>query len=336
MDPRRRPRQRRSAALRRREADHKRHCVVTINYRLGALGFLSHPALASSPGGSSGNYGLIDQQAALRWVRFNIEQFGGDPDDVTIAGESAGGTAVLARLVFRGSRGLFRRAIVESGSFALTQQSLAIAEANGQAFASSAGCPDQTAECLRNLPTDDLLRNFPSVAIPGVVDGRFLTESIGTALTGGRFARVPILNGTNHDEERLFLVLGPFVGLPAGLTVSGGTYMPVPEPITPESYRRDIAFVLNVTDARAAAIAAEYPSMPTRRQTSPLARWSADANFACTAVQMDAWLSRRAPTFAYEFNDDAAPWRYAPVPWRRICPNSRTCSICRTHRFRCR
>jgi para-nitrobenzyl esterase len=288
--------------------------VVTVNYRLGALGFLSHPALASWPGGPSGNYGLMDQQAALRWVRFNIEQFGGDADNVTIAGESAGGTAVLAHLVSRSSRGLFRRAIVESGSFALTQQSLAVAEANGQAFASSAGCPDQTAECLRNLPTDDLLRNFPTVAIPGVVDGRVLTESIGTALAGGRFARVPILNGTNHDEERLFLVLGPFVGLPNGLTVSGGTYVAVPEPIAPESYRRDIALVLSVTDARAAAIAAEYP---LNAYASPDVAFSAlvgDANFACTALQMDAWLSRRAPTFAYEFNDDAAPWRYAPVP----------------------
>jgi para-nitrobenzyl esterase len=286
--------------------------VVTVNYRLGALGFLSHPALASSPGGSSGNYGLMDQQAALRWVRFNIEQFGGDPDNVTIAGESAGGTAVLAHLVSRSSRGLFRRAIVESGSFALTQQSLASAEANGQAVASKAGCPDQTAACLRNLPTDDLLRSFPVVAIPGVVDGRVLTESIGTALAGGRFARVPILNGTNHDEERLFLVLGVFLGFP-GLTVSGGTYVFVPEPITPESYRRVIKFVLSVTDARAAAIAAEYPLNAYTKPDLAFSALVGDANFACTALQMDAWLSRRAPTFAYEFNDDAAPWRYAPI-----------------------
>ena len=288
--------------------------VVTVNYRLGALGFLSHPALASSPGGSSGNYGLMDQQAALRWVRFNIEQFGGDPDNVTIAGESAGGTAVLAHLVSRSSRGLFRRAIVESGSFALTQLPLGIAEANGQAFASNAGCPDQTAECLRNLPTDDLVRSFPLVAIPGVVDGRVLTESIGMALAGGRFARVPILNGTNHDEELLFLVIGPFLGFPGGLTVSGGTYVAVPEPITPDSYQRDIAFVLGVTHARAAAIAAEYPLNAYALPDLAFSALVGDANFACTALQMDAWMSRRAPTFAYEFNDDAAPWRYAPIP----------------------
>jgi len=287
--------------------------VVTVNYRLGALGFLSHPALASSPGGSSGNYGLMDQQAALRWVRFNIEQFGGDPDNVTIAGESAGGTAVLAHLVSRSSRGLFRRAIVESGSFALTQLPLGIAETNGQAFASNAGCPDQTAECLRNLPTDDLVRNFPLVAIPGVVDGTVLTESIGMALAGGRFARVPILNGTNHDEERLFLVLGKYLGLP-GLTVSGGTYVVLPEPITPDSYRRVIKFVLSVTDARAAAIAAEYPLNAYAEPDLAFSALVGDANFACPALQMDTWLSRRAPTFAYEFNDDAAPWRYAPIP----------------------
>ena len=78
--------------------------VVTVNYRLGALGFLSHPALASRRGGSTGNYGLMDQQAALRWIRHNIAQFGGDPRNVTIAGQSAGGVAVLAHLVSRGSR----------------------------------------------------------------------------------------------------------------------------------------------------------------------------------------------------------------------------------------
>jgi len=153
--------------------------VVTINHRLGALGFLAHPALASEPGGPSGNYGLMDQQVALRWVQGNIRPFGGDPDNVTIAGQSSGGLSVLAHMISRGSRGLFHRAIVQSGSFAMTQQSLAAAEADGEAFAAKAGCPDQTADCLRGLPVADLVSNFPSSAIPGVVDGAVLESRSG-------------------------------------------------------------------------------------------------------------------------------------------------------------
>ena len=129
--------------------------VVTINYRLGALGFLAHPALASRPGGPAGNYGLMDQQAALRWVQRNIAQFGGDPHNVTIAGQSAGGLSVLAQLVSPGARGLFQRAIVQSGAFALTQQPLATAEAAGEKFATAVGCADQTAQCLRSAPVSE-------------------------------------------------------------------------------------------------------------------------------------------------------------------------------------
>src|SRR6516162_8576129 len=160
--------------------------AISINYRLGALGFLAHPALASRPGGPAGNYGLMDQQAALRWVRDNIAGFGGNPDNVTIAGESAGGLSVLAQLVSTGARGLFQKAIIESGSFALNQRPLADAEAAGEAFATAAGCPGQTAQtaqCLRNLPVTNLVNTpIPFVEIPGVVDGKVLTEPIGTAL----------------------------------------------------------------------------------------------------------------------------------------------------------
>ena len=90
--------------------------MVTVNYRLGALGFLTDAALASPSGGSSGDYGLMDQQAALRWVRRDIRAFGGDPGSVTLAGESAGGLSVLEQLVSPGGRGLFPRAIAESGT----------------------------------------------------------------------------------------------------------------------------------------------------------------------------------------------------------------------------
>ena len=274
--------------------------VVTINYRLGALGFLAHPALAFGPGGPDGNYGLMDQQAALRWVQRNIAQFGGDPYNVTIAGQSAGGLSVLAQLVSPGARGLFQRAIVQSGSFALTQQPLAAAEAAGEKFAATVGCADQTAQCLRNVPVSDLVSNF-GVEIPGVVDGSVLTQSIGTAIAQGQFARVPILNGITHDEEMIFVDA-------LGLTVSGGTFVPVLErPVTPVNYQVNIASVLGVSDARAAAIAAEYPPGAYPLADLAFSTLVSDANFACPALQLDRWTAGRVPTYGYQFNDDHAP-----------------------------
>jgi para-nitrobenzyl esterase len=275
--------------------------VVTINYRLGALGFLAHPALASRPGGPAGNYGLMDQQAALRWVQRNIARFGGDPDNVTIAGQSAGGLSVLAQMVSPGARGLFQQAIVQSGTFALNQQPLATAEAAGEAFATAVHCPDQTAACLRNASVSDLVGKF-GVEIPGVVDGSVLTQPIGTALARGQFARVPVINGITHDEELLFVA-----GL--SLTVSQGTNIPLAAPLSDSAnYQPDIAQALGVSAARAAAIANEYP---LSAYPSPVAAFSllvSDASFACPALQVDRWTAARgAPTYAYQFNDDNAP-----------------------------
>jgi para-nitrobenzyl esterase len=282
--------------------------VVTINYRLGALGFLSHPALASRPGGPSGKYGLMDQQAALRWVQNNIRAFGGSPDKVTIAGQSAGGLSVLFHLVAPSSRGLFQRAIVQSGAFAPTQLSLTDAEAFGQSVAAAAGCTNQTARCLRNLSVDQLVNNFPTAAIPGVVDGKVLKESIGTALAAGRFARVPILNGSNHIEELLFVA-----GL--GVAVSGGRFVPLnPREITDANYQQQIKSTLGVSDDRASAIVAEYPTSLYPNATVAFSALVGDANFACAALRANEWTSARVPTFSYEFADDAAPPRYAPIP----------------------
>jgi para-nitrobenzyl esterase len=212
-------------------------------------------------------------------------------------------------LVSDGSRGLFDRAILQSGSFALKQQSLAEGEVFSQAFAASAGCPDQTAECLRKVPVDTLVNNFcpdaGCAAIPGIVDGKVLKESFGTALAAGRFARVPVLNGTNHDEERIFVTFG--------LTVSQGTNVLIRDnPVTADNYQANIAAALGVPAARAAEIAAEYP--PGAYPSPPVA-FSAlvgDASFACPALQIDQLTSQRAPTYAYEFNDDNAPLRFSP------------------------
>jgi para-nitrobenzyl esterase len=251
----------------------------------------------------------MEQIAALRWVRRNVAAFGGDPRNVTIAGQSAGGVSVLDLLASPDARGLFRRAIVQSGAFALTQQPLAAAETFGRAFAAEAGCPDQTAACLRRLPVSALLDNFPGAAIPGVIDGRIVTESIGTALAAGHFAHVPILNGVNHDEELIFTAA-------LGTAVSGGTFVAVPvnRPVTPAGYTTDIAAVLGVSASQAATIAAQYPLAAYPSPDVAFETLVSDANFACPALQVDRWTARRVPTFAYEFDDTNAPGRFAPFP----------------------
>ncbi len=140
--------------------------VVTINYRLGALGFLAHPALsAESTDHVSGNYGIKDQQFALQWVRRNIAVFGGDPDNVTIFGESAGGLGVLSQLASPRASGLFHRAIVESGAYELTLPTMADTESQGLAFATSVGCGNQTAECLRSISVETILANQGTIDI---------------------------------------------------------------------------------------------------------------------------------------------------------------------------
>src|SRR5260370_6700577 len=222
----------------------------------------------------------MDQQAALRWVQRNIARFGGDPHNVTIAGQSAGGLSVLAQMVSPGARGLFQRAIVQSGTFALNQQPLATAEAAGERFATAVGCPDQSAACLRSVPVADLVSNF-GVEIPGVVDGSVLTQPIGTALAGGQFARVPVISRINHDKQLLFVAA-------LGLTVSQGTNVPLAGPAAdPANYQANIAQALGVSAARAAAIANEYP---LSAYPSPVAAFSllvSDASFACPALQVD-------------------------------------------------
>jgi para-nitrobenzyl esterase len=288
--------------------------VVTINYRLGVFGFLAHPALAARQGGSAGNYGLMDQQAALTWVQHNISHFGGDPQNVTIAGQSAGGLSVLAHLVSRSSRGLFQKAIVQSGAFALNQVPLADAEAFGTSFAASVGCPDQTARCLRHLSADTLVNAFPSAAIPGFVDGKVLTQSIGAALAAGRFAHVPVLNGINQVEELIF-VAGPH------LAVSNGTFVLAPTP-TVDSYESEIASVLGVSAARASAVAAVYPVGAYPDPVVAFSTLVSDANFACPALQVDRWTSHGARTFAYEFDDGTAPPLFTGSPFYPIATHS--------------
>jgi para-nitrobenzyl esterase len=178
--------------------------VVSINYRLGPLGFLDVPGLSSGASAANGNFGLLDQESALRWVQRNIAAFGGDPAKVTIDGESAGGWSVCALLTSPPARGLFRGAIMQSGSCAT--QSPAAAQAASLAFAKAAGCPDAAtaAACLRALPETTLLDASSSYQPLFTYGGPELPVADAAAVAAGNYDRVPVLVGTNHNEGRTF------------------------------------------------------------------------------------------------------------------------------------
>ena len=186
--------------------------VVAINYRLGALGYFAHPALtkAAKPGDPVGNYGLMDQIAALKWVQRNIAAFGGDPKNVTVFGESAGGMSTLALLATPSAKGLYQKAIVESGLGWSEPSSLAAQEKVGLAAMTKAGVPETaTAADLRALPVDKV------AAINGnygpFTDGKLMVETDSQAIARGHFADVPLIIGSNSGEDSLMgpSTLGP-------------------------------------------------------------------------------------------------------------------------------
>jgi para-nitrobenzyl esterase len=189
--------------------------VVTVNYRLGPFGFLAHPELtAESPHQASGDYALLDMIAALAWVRDNIAAFGGDPSRVTIAGESAGSDAVSRLMVSPLARGLFHRAIGQSGSaFGAGDERLETAEANGLAFAKALGAEDLAA--LRGRSEAEILALWSApdtgLTFGPVIDGWVQPASIAQTYAIGAQNAVPLLTGWTHDEGSL-LEGGVFAG----------------------------------------------------------------------------------------------------------------------------
>ncbi|WP_052310398.1 carboxylesterase/lipase family protein, partial [Streptomyces viridochromogenes] len=227
--------------------------VVTVNYRLGALGFMAHPALsAESADHASGDYGLMDQQAALRWARRNVGAFGGDRNRVTLGGQSAGSADTCLHIASPTAKGLFHRAIQQSGACAggggLTPLTLDAAERKGSDFAASVGCADPTtaAGCLRAVPTTDLIRatgpGTASLWAPNT-GPRVLPRPPHTAWAEERVNAVPTLSGNTHDEYRYFTAL--YMDL-----LGGG-------PLTPDSY---VALIRLQYGDRAAAVLDTYPA----------------------------------------------------------------------------
>ena len=186
--------------------------VVTVNYRLGAFGFFVHPELtAESPHHASGNYGLLDQAAALAWVKRNIAAFGGDPEHITVGGESAGSMSVSALMVSPLSRGQIAGAIGESGAMMQkwTPPARADIEKKGAAFAQAIGAP--TLATLRALSADALLEaqgKAQDMPFDAVIDGYFLTEPPTVTFASGKAARVPLLVGSNSQEAPGTAVFG--------------------------------------------------------------------------------------------------------------------------------
>ncbi len=271
--------------------------VVTFNYRLGLLGFMAHPALGAAQGGHSGNYGLMDQQAALRWVRDNIEAFGGDRNNVTIFGESAGGFSVHAHLAAPASAGLFHKAIIMSGAYtwATPQPTLAEAEAaNTEALAADCAAP-QTLECLRDQPVGALHNAFALAYPAGIVppvDGEVLPTSVKAALESGNYHRVPVLQGATHDEWRLFV---------AEAEIRSGT------PLTEAAYRPTIEATLG-GPAMADVAEAAYPVASYASPSLALGAFGTDLVFACPGrISNQLQADAGATVYAYEFNDPTAP-----------------------------
>jgi para-nitrobenzyl esterase len=281
--------------------------VVSINYRLGPLGFLALPELTQESGhGSSGNYGLLDQQAAMRWVQSNIAAFGGDPSRVTIFGESAGAMAVCSQMTSPLSKGLFQQAISESSLFIdrgllmHATRPLAEAEAIGKRYAVATGCGNttDTLSALRAKPVSKLISE-PLQTQPGlflkdalfmpVVDGWVLPQEPGEVFAQGKQHPVPLLIGSNSAEGNLF-------------TFAQRSTL---ETMTVAEYKRRI---VNYFGPSADQVMALYP-VKEQSDVKPMLS-KIFTNFDFTSVAR--WTARRQvavgqPAYVYQFDKTPLP-----------------------------
>lgn len=276
--------------------------VVTLNYRLGQLGFLAHEALTSEDASrpSSGNYGLEDQIAALEWIQRNIGAFGGDPENVMIFGESAGGVSVCALLTSPLSGGLFHRAALQSAPCTRTFATLEDAERQGARFAELVGCDDaaDVPACLRALPAEtvkDTLPSDPSFYFSEgefgrwrpTIDGYVLTENTGDSFASGDFHRVPMLVGSNEAEGTFFVALS--------LDHAG-------RPLERSQYRDRISELINADEAAIDAIEERYPVEGYETPSAALAAAFGDVAFSCPTIETARRAARYTPTFLYQFD----------------------------------
>lgn len=260
--------------------------LVTINYRLGRLGFFAHPALLVEANGAPvANYGMLDMIAALQWVQRNIRAFGGDPRNVTIFGQSAGAAAVQRLMISPLARGLFHKAISQSGSGRNLPPTLAGIDPRGwpaavqesEQYATALGA--RTAKELRALPVDTLVKTGYLSPFKGggpVIDGRVLPMGVADAFEKGLQLPIPLLIGSTEMEA----------------------------PATPQTYRAGVSAVAAVSDAQLARIAKAYPDEATFALNI-----AGDLAMTEPARHLARLHARKAPTWLYRFSIVSASLR---------------------------
>ncbi|WP_457226467.1 carboxylesterase/lipase family protein [Nocardia gipuzkoensis] len=271
--------------------------VAIPNYRLGPFGFLALPELAAGAGGVTGTYGTLDQQAALRWIRENAAAFGGDSNNITLFGESAGGMSVCTQLASPTARGLYAKAIIESGSCArspLAPASKDQAYQRSADYATSLGCAEAATRltCLRALPADQMLRSptttlhTMAVTWTPVRDDVVVTTPPENALAEGAVRNIPLVVGSNADEGATFLALLDY----ARATVPGST-----------DY---VSWAQEIFTSNADLVLQRYPvsAFPTAAEAKQ--HVITDGFFACPAL-FTTQAARRggARVWQYQFND---------------------------------
>jgi para-nitrobenzyl esterase len=285
--------------------------VVTLNYRLNLFGFLAHPAL-DAEGHAFGNYGILDMQAALRWVKANITAFGGDPGNVTLGGQSAGAGAAAANVVSPDAAGLFHRAIFQSGGYT-PFASRALAEERGEKFAAAAGCSGKdVTRCLRALPATKvaaLAGTASAFAGAPMVDGKVIPLQIVDAVRAGEINKMPIIMGTTRDEGNFNAGIAQYFKKDRAA-------------LTEADYH---GYVTKSVGGNAGP-GGSLPAYPKSTVDAVLTRYQPDKlggaqmawdtahsdQIACRGNYMAPVLARHVPVYMYLFDDRTAP-SYFPV-----------------------
>ncbi|MEU6883317.1 carboxylesterase family protein [Streptomyces sp. NPDC046712] len=271
--------------------------VVSINYRLGHLGYLALPELTGANALRSGSFGLMDQIAALKWTRENIAGFGGNPATLTIAGQSAGSGSVCAMLASPQARGLFARAVLQSGPCTLLRApDRARAEEQARAYAARLGCTDPATvgACLRGARVGDLVDAAATLPVSGPAYGdRLLPVEPAAAIASGSWNKVPVLIGSTKAEARFFVALTqPW--------------------LTAQQYTDQIRAQYGPL---ADEVLARYPVAGYPSPYLALSAVLTDSTFACHTYRTARLLAEQVPTYAYEFDDPDSPTLYgAQVP----------------------